>query len=98
MKLLVIALAALAQTGGDLKNEAPAKPAPVIPIELQAEYFRSDGVLAHLRADLAQANADYEAAVKAILAACGAGYIAVPTEDKKHLYCAVQPAAAAPKK
>ena len=91
--IAAIAAAAFAQSGaGDGKNEAPAKPAPVIPIELQAEYYRADGVLAHLQAELTKANADYEAAVKAIVKACGDGFIAVPTEDKKRLYCAVSQA------
>lgn len=96
--IAALAAAALAQSGGGAagdtngKNEPAAKPAPVIPIELQAEYYRADGVLAHLQGELAKANADYEAAVKAILKACGEGFVAAPTDDKKHLYCAVQPA------
>ena len=94
MKPLLIVLALIAQSppsgGTPGAGESGAKPAPVIPIELQAEYFRADGVLAHLRADLAQANTDYEAAVKAIVKACGDGAVPVPTDDKKRLYCAAK--------
>ena len=63
---------------------------PVIPIELQAEYFRTDGVLAHLRADLAVAQTEYEAAVKAMVEACGKDSAPTLTQDKKHLFCVAQ--------
>jgi hypothetical protein len=103
--LLISALAVLAQSGGgDGAKDAPkpeaAKPAPVIAIELQAEYFRTDGVLAHLKADLDKAQAEYEEAVKAVVKACGEGSAPTLTQDKKHLFCVAQsPAqAAAPKK
>jgi hypothetical protein len=102
MKLLIAfaAAAALAQTGGPIAAGSGAPAAPVIPVELQLEYFRADGVLAHLRAELADANAEYEAAVKAVVKACGEGSGPVLTADKKHLFCVAQPpaAAAAPKK
>jgi hypothetical protein len=89
------ALAGLAQSGGDKEMTAGgsgAKPAPVIAIELQAEYFRTDGVLAHLRADLDKAQAEYEEAVKAVVKACGEGSAPTLTQDKKHLFCVAQPA------
>jgi hypothetical protein len=103
MKMLIAfaAAAALAQTGGPVTSGGSGAPAaPVIPVELQLEYFRADGVLAHLRAELADANAEYEAAVKAVVKACGEGSGPVLTADKKHLFCVAQPpaAAAAPKK
>jgi hypothetical protein len=69
-----------------------ASKVPVIPIELQAEYFRTDGILAHMRAEMDKANTDYEAAVKAMLAACGKGFSPTMTPDKKNLVCAAQPA------
>jgi hypothetical protein len=76
-----------------MAKDAAAKEQPVIPIELQAEYFRTDGVLAHLRAELAAANAEYEAAVKAMIDACGKGAAPTLTQDKKHLFCVAQPPA-----
>jgi hypothetical protein len=101
--LLVAALVALAQTpsgpaglprGAGVDKDGNLLPKEqVIPIELQAEYFRTDGVLAHLRAELAQANAEYEAAVKAMLEACGKGSTPTLTADKKHLFCVAQPPA-----
>lgn len=75
--------AAPAQTG-------EPKP-PEIPIEQQAEYFRTDGVLAHLKLQLDEANADYEAAVKAVVKTCGEGYAPAVSQDKKHLMCAATP-------
>lgn len=71
---------------GGAKNAAP-----VIPLELQVEYFRTDGALAHLQAQLAEAQTEYEAAVKAITKACGPDAAPVLTQDKKHLFCVAQP-------
>jgi hypothetical protein len=104
--LLVAGALALAQTASgpaglplgpgaaeQLAKDAAAKDAPVIPLELQMEYFRTDGVLAHLRAELAAASAEYDAAVKAMLDACGKGAAPVLTADKKRLFCVAQPPA-----
>jgi hypothetical protein len=98
---LALALAALAQTPsgpaalplGPGAAEQMAKEQPVIPLELQMEYFRTDGVLAHLRAELAAASAEYDAAVKAMVEACGKGAAPVLTQDKKRLFCVAQPPA-----
>jgi hypothetical protein len=82
-----LALAAFAQTA--------SAPAPVIPIEQQAEYFRADGVLAHLKAEMADAQKDFEDAVKAVVATCGADAAPTLTADRKHLFCVAK--APAPK-
>ena len=100
MKLLIafasfLAFAALAQTGAEVKSDA--KPAPTIPLDHQLEYFRTDGRLAHLRAELAEANTEYEAAVKTVVKDCGEGSGPLLTQDQKHLFCVAQPAAAAKK-
>lgn len=79
-----------------LAGAPPTAKDPVIPIELQMEYFRTDGALAHLRAELDKANAEYEAAVNAMVKACGEGSSPTLTQDKKHLFCVAQ--APAPKK
>ena len=101
MKPLLIAFAAaaaLAQTGGPIAGGSGAPAAPVIPVELQLEYFRTDGVLAHLKAELAEANAEYEAAFKAIVKACGDTSDPLLTQDKKHLFCVARAPAGAAKK
>lgn len=82
--VLFAVLAILGQTGS---GPAALAPAPLIPMELQAEYFRADGVLARLRADLEHAQADYDAAVAAIVKACGTGFNVAPTPDRKNLMC-----------
>jgi hypothetical protein len=103
MKLLIalagiVAIAALAQTGGPIAGGSGGPAAPVIPVELQLEYFRTDGVLAHLKAELAEANAEYEAAFKAIVKACGENSDPLLTQDKKRLFCVARAPAAAQKK
>ena len=85
--LAALVASALAQTPSGPDSLAPLV-APPVPIALEAEYFRTDGVLARLRAELDRANAEYEAAVKALVEVCGAGFVPAPTQDKKHLYCA----------
>jgi hypothetical protein len=104
--LLTAFLAAAALNAADEKAapaaKAPAaaaapadeKPAAMISAELQMEYFRTDGALAHLKADLERANAEYDAAVSALVKACGEGNAPTLTQDKKRLFCVAQPAAA----
>jgi hypothetical protein len=101
MKLFaaLLALAAFAQTAAPPPAPVPGAVIPMapaaIPIELQAEYFRSDGVLAHLKAEMADAQTDFEAAVKAVVAACGADSAPTLTADRKHLFCVAKPPAPA---
>ncbi|HEV8500424.1 MAG TPA: hypothetical protein VGR63_02520 [Casimicrobiaceae bacterium] len=104
MKLLIalasfLVFAALAQTGGDVTagGSGPAA-AATIPLDHQLEYFRTDGRLAHLRAELAAANTEYEAAVKVVVKDCGEGSGPVLTQDGRHLFCVAQAPAAAAKK
>lgn len=85
MKLLLAIVAAAALAA----DEKPApKPAPPIPLELQVEFFRTDGALTRLKAEVDHANAEYEAAVAAMVKACGEGFAPTQTQDKKRLYCA----------
>lgn len=88
MRLAAVLLAgvALAQTPSGPAALAPLV-VPPIPMELQAEYFRADGVLARLRADIERAQADYDAAVAALVKACGEGFNVAPTPDRKNLMC-----------
>jgi hypothetical protein len=76
---------------GAAAEMAKDKP-PVIPMELQAEYFRTDGILAHMKAEMDKANADYEAAIKAMLKSCGDHFTPIMAPDKKTLVCVAQPA------
>jgi hypothetical protein len=94
-----LALAAIAQvvpTSGADPESAKTAAAPVIPLELQVEYFRTDGALAHLQAQMAEAQSEFEAAVKAVVRACGPDSAPTLTQDKKHLFCVAQPTAKKP--
>jgi hypothetical protein len=77
---------ALAQTPSGPAVLAPLV-APPVPIALEAEFFRADGVLTRLKVELEHASADYDEAVKALVKACGEGFAPAPTQDKKHLMC-----------
>jgi hypothetical protein len=96
---LAVVCAALAQTAsGPAGLPAGAgvspngkDPAPVIPLELQLEYFRTDGILSRLRAEIEKASAEYEAAIAAMVKACGEGSAPTLTQDKKRLFCVAQP-------
>ena len=89
---LAVALGVLAQ--------APSGPAGLplgagvteqIPLELQLEYFRTDGIVQRLKAELEHASAEYEAAVAAVVKACGDGATPQMTSDKKRLLCVAKP-------
>ena len=63
---------------------------PVIPPELQAEYFRADGTLAHLKpVGWDEAQADLMKAVVEIQKACGEKFSA--TMIDKRLVCVAKP-------
>lgn len=66
-----------------------ADKAPVISPEIEGEYYRADGKVAHMRAEWEAANADVQAAVLAIQKACGDKYTVLM--DGKHLVCAPKP-------
>lgn len=67
----------------------PAK-APAISVELQAEYYRADSVLAHLKpVGWEEAQADLMKAVAAIQTACGEKFM--PSLDNKKLVCIPKP-------
>lgn len=84
----VYAIAALDQLPSGAGGSAPAAAkAPEITLEHQLEYFRTDGRLAHLRAEVAEANAEYDAAVAAVRKDCGADAIPLPAQDNRRLVC-----------
>lgn len=68
----------------------PAAPvAPAIPAEVEAEYYRADGAVAHMQSTWEAANADLQKAAAALGAACGARF--VPFVQGKHLVCTPKP-------
>jgi hypothetical protein len=101
LSIALLAISAFAQQASGPANIPPGPGAaaetakdkpPVTPMELQAEYFRTDGILAHMRAEMDKANADYETAIKAMLKACGEHFAPIMAPDKKTLVCVAQPA------
>lgn len=103
--IVLIAGAALAQTPSGpagipsgVHDPVQSPDAPVIALELQVEYFRTDGVLSRLRAQITAAQADYDAAVAALVKACGAKAQPTLTQDQKRLFCVAIAAPPAGKK
>lgn len=68
----------------------PAAPvAPTIPADVEAEYYRADGAVAHMQSAWESANADLQKAAAALGTVCGAKF--VPFMQGKHLVCAPKP-------
>lgn len=66
----------------------PAKP-PVVPAEVEAEYYRADSVVAHMEPGYNAAMADRQAAAAAVVKACGDKFM--PNQEGKHIVCQVKP-------
>ena len=83
LALLIFSAALFAQN-----KPTEAKP-PAIPADLETEYFRADGVLAHLAPTVQEAQADMQKAVSAVQKACGEKF--GPSLVDKHLVCVAKP-------
>lgn len=102
--------AADAKTGTETAKPEPAKAvakvAPKVPLEMESEYFRADGIVGHLNESLAQIDAQrvqlesqkkdavvvLTAASSAIITICGKESHAVsPAASEKHVTCVLNP-------
>ncbi len=63
--------------------------APVIPASVEAEYYRADGIVAHMQPAWESANADLQRAVENLKKACGDSFLPSPAD--KRLICVAAP-------
>jgi hypothetical protein len=80
-------IASLLFSGVVLAGESA--PAPSIPFEQQAEFYRADSAVVRVQPTWAQVSADLEAARAAIQKTCGDKY--TPSLDGKKMVCVAKP-------
>lgn len=67
----------------------PVAAAPIISPDVEGEYYRADGAVAHMQSAWEAANADLQKAAAALGTACGTKF--VPFMQGKHLVCVPKP-------
>ncbi len=99
MKLPVLTLialvSALAQQSGPAPTD-PVKKPEAVPLEVEAEYFQADAIVAHMTPSWQDATKRLSEAAQAIQKVCGTRSIIVPgaplpaggTNDTRHIVCA----------
>jgi hypothetical protein len=85
-RILTILIVCAVAFAADI-NKPDSSTTPTVPIDVAAEYYRTDAAVAHLKPVWDAANVDLQQAVAKLKAVCGDKYEPAPTKDGKALMC-----------